>query len=293
MSYTVIKNDLENRYTFDLEKNMTQNNITDAHFLRPALTKLIIQRLQRGDSLNLFGEPGIGKTRLLEDIRNSGLKNTIITPVSFRGYQHSYEGFCRAICIEGRFQKISSTSLNEIIEEFQKIEDKQDFIMIDDFQYLPENPDIDPAYDQQFIDNLNSIKNASGVSLLVVTLKPVNNLIIFINKQPVTSVLNLDFIEVPPLQHEEIRKELDRRFGQDILDEQEKILLCSHLNEQSGNYGLLKDYEVKILTKADAAMDFTRRLRKWNKEFKKGRQPSGMKLISRIREKIRVIRQLF
>ncbi len=293
MSYTVIKNDLENRYTFDLEKNMTQSNITDAHFLRPALTKLIIQRLQRGDSLNLFGEPGIGKTRLLEDIRNSGLKNTIITKVSFRGHQYSYEGFCRAICTEGRFQKISSTGLSEIIEEFQKIEDKQDFIMIDDFQYLPENPDIDPAYNQQFIDNLNSIKNASGVSLLVVTLKPVNNLIIFINKQPVTSVLNLDFIEVPPLQHEEIRKELDRRFEQDILDEQEKILLCSHLNEQSGNYELLKDYEVKILTKADAAMDFTRRLRKWNKEFKKGRQPSGMKLISRIREKIRVIRQLF
>ncbi len=271
---------------------MTQNNITDAHFLRPALTKLIIQRLQRGDSLNLFGEPGIGKTRLLEDIRNSGLKNTIITPVSFRGYQHSYEGFCRAICTEGRFQKISSTSLSEIIEEFQKIEDKQDFIMIDDFQYLPENPDIDPAYDQQFIDNLNSIKNASGVSLLVVTLKPVNNLIIFINKQPVTSVLNLDFMKVTPLQHEEIRKELDRRFEQDILDEQDKMLLCSHLNEQAGNYELLKYYEVKILTNADKAMDFTRRLRKWNKEFKKGRRPTGIKLISRILEKMRLIGRL-
>ncbi len=29
----------------------------DAHFLRPALTKHIIQRLQRGESLNLFGKP--------------------------------------------------------------------------------------------------------------------------------------------------------------------------------------------------------------------------------------------
>ncbi|GEM_PF-3218994 len=33
----------------------------DTHFLRPALTKHIIQRLQRGESLNLFGKPGIGK----------------------------------------------------------------------------------------------------------------------------------------------------------------------------------------------------------------------------------------
>ncbi|MCP4349601.1 MAG: hypothetical protein GY795_29320 [Desulfobacterales bacterium] len=272
---------------------MTQNNITDTHFLRPALTKLVIQRLQRGDSLNLFGEPGIGKTRLLDDIYDSGLKNTIITKVSFRGYQNNYEGFCRAICSEGRFQKISSTSLSEIIEEFQMVEGKQDFILIDDFQYLPENPDIDPAYNQQFIDNLNSIKNASGVSLLVVTQKPVNNLIIFINKQPVTSVLNLDFIEVTQLQHGEIRNELDRRFEQGVLDEQEKIILCSHLNEQGGNYELLKYYEVKILTNADVAMDFTRRLRKWNKDFKKGRRPTGIKVISRVREKMRVIRELF
>ncbi|MCP4109152.1 MAG: hypothetical protein GY749_27090 [Desulfobacteraceae bacterium] len=160
---------------------MTQNNITNTHFLRPSLTKLVIQRLQRGDSLNLFGE--IGKTRLLDDICNTGLKNTIITKVSFRGYQNNYEGFCRAICSEGRFQKISSTGLSEIIEEFQMIEGKQDFILIDDFQYLPENPDIDPAYNQQFIDNLNSIKMHPECLCWWLLRSRLIILIIFINKK--------------------------------------------------------------------------------------------------------------
>jgi len=36
----------------------------DTHFLRPALTKHIIQRLQRGESLNLFGKPGFLLNRI-------------------------------------------------------------------------------------------------------------------------------------------------------------------------------------------------------------------------------------
>ncbi|MCP4109151.1 MAG: ATP-binding protein [Desulfobacteraceae bacterium] len=267
---------------------MIQNMITDDHFLRPAQTKLVIQRLQRGDSINLFGKTGIGKTRLLEDIRKSGLENTHIIHISFQGYQNSYEGFSRAIRSEFGIEENFSTSLDGTIEEMQKKE-KQNFILIDDFQYLPENPDIDPAYNQQFIDNLNSIKNASNVSLLVVTQKPVNNLIIFINKQPVTSVLNLDFVEVFPLQHEEIRNELDRRFEQDILNEQQKILLCSHLNEQTNNYELLKYYEVKILTKADVATDFSRRLNKWQHESKKKKRPTGIKKFVLIKSKLNMI----
>ncbi|MDM8544207.1 hypothetical protein QUF90_24280 [Desulfococcaceae bacterium HSG9] len=72
----------------------------DSHFLRPAITALVIKRLQRGESINLYGEPGIGKTRLLEDIRQSGLADTHIISVSFRGYQYSYDGFCKAVWTE-------------------------------------------------------------------------------------------------------------------------------------------------------------------------------------------------
>jgi ABC-type lipoprotein export system ATPase subunit len=61
----------------------------DTHFLRPALTKHIIQRLQRGESLNLFGKPGIGKTRMLEDIRDAKIDKTFVIIVFFRGYHIS------------------------------------------------------------------------------------------------------------------------------------------------------------------------------------------------------------
>ncbi len=70
----------------------------DAHFLRPALTKHIIQRLERGESLNLFGKPGIGKTRILDDIHDAAEPDkTFVIIVPFHGYANSYQGFCEAI----------------------------------------------------------------------------------------------------------------------------------------------------------------------------------------------------
>jgi len=250
--------------------------VQDSHFLRPTLTALVIQRLQRGDSINLYGKPGIGKTRLLEDIRNAGLANTHIISVSLRGYQYSYAGFCKAVWAQADIGGEPGDSLNQMIAKL-KAANKPVFFLIDDFQYLPDNPDIDARFNQDFIDSLNSIKNSAGVSLLAVTYKPVNNLVIFINKKPVTSVLNFDPLEVSSLKHKEITRELKRRFADDPLDAHQQKLLTSHLNEQPDNYTLLKDYEVKLRTQSDAKLTFNQRLDKWHRHFRKVNRSTGKK----------------
>jgi len=255
----------------------------DSHFLRPTLTRLIIKRLQNGDSLNLYGKPGIGKTRLLEDIRKAKISDTLVILVSFHGYQHSYAGFCRAIWAESELQGTPPLSFNEMIKQIAE-KGKQVFLFIDDFQYISNNPDIDPAYNSDFINALNTLKNMSRVSLLAVSNELLNNLILFINKEPQTSVLNLEAIKTDELLQEDILKELNRRFKKGNLSDDEKNLLASFLNDHEQNYDLLNYIEAKIVTKSDAALEFRERLIRWDKEFKKERRPAPIKQAFKLRK---------
>ncbi len=61
--------------------------------LRPTLTELMVQRLGRGDSINLYGQGGSGKTRLLEDIGKLHLPDTQVVYLSLKGLQFNFAGF--------------------------------------------------------------------------------------------------------------------------------------------------------------------------------------------------------
>ncbi len=233
----------------------------DTNFLRPALTKHIIQRLQRGESLNLFGIPGIGKTRMIEDIRDAALDKTFVMIVPFHGYQHSYQGFCEAIWKSVNQKTTAPTNLNEIIEALKQSK-KQIFLFIDDFDYFFENPKLDPKYDLRFIDALNAIRNTSGVSLLAVTQAPVSNRIIIMNQESFTSTLNLMPVEISKIPFLEIQAELNRIFN-GVLNDEQIVFLTSHLNEHENAYGILKYYETKILGNEDIQCSFQDRLQRW------------------------------
>lgn len=250
------------------------------HFLRPTMTRYIIQRLERGDSINLHGLPGVGKTRLLEDIRDSGIRGICIAVVSFRGYCASYDGFCRAVAAAGGIIEKTPVSMSAIVQELTKT-GKPVFLLIDDFQYLPENPDVDPRFDQRFIEALNCIKNMSGISLLAVSLKPLHTLTLFIKQKPVTSVLNLDPVEVTPLSNDEIHNELVRRFPPAVLKKGETAQLSSHLNGQERIYELLEYYEPKILSKRSRGLDY-KMLQVWLQQFKKAQKKSPTKRMTRL-----------
>ena len=239
------------------------------HFLRPTMTRYIIQRLERGDSINLYGPPGAGKTRLLEDIRDSGIEGICIAVVSFRGYCASYGGFCRAVAAAGGIIGKTPAGMSAVVQELTKT-GKSVFLLIDDFQYLPENPDVDPRFDQLFIEALNCIKNMPGISL-----------ILFIKQKPVTSVLNLDPVEVAPLSNDEILTEIVRRFPPGVLEKGETAQLSSHLNGQERIYEVLEYYEPKILSKSSRGLD-DEMLQVWLQQFKKAHKKSPTKRMSRL-----------
>ncbi len=246
-----------------------------AHFLRPALTGLIIQRLKRGESLNLYGPPGIGKTRLLEDIRDAGIKDTHVVLVSFRGCQDSLKSFHEAVCTTCDLEGHPPANLNAILRKAGK-KHPQIFLLIDDLHYISENPGIDPAFDQTFIDGLNAVKNMGGVSLLAVSEKPLGSVTIFIKMKLMTSKLNFEPVEITPLGHRDIMAEIGRRKAMDERGGDERVLLASYLLDHPASYELLENFEFRIAS--DPSPQITDELlEKWDDDHKRNKRPSGTK----------------
>ncbi|MCK4763018.1 MAG: hypothetical protein KAW12_12550 [Candidatus Aminicenantes bacterium] len=68
------------------------------NYLREEFTENIIKSLvEDRKSINLIGAKGTGKTRLLEDICSSGLKDVTIVKVDLKAYKRDYSGLLEAI----------------------------------------------------------------------------------------------------------------------------------------------------------------------------------------------------
>ena len=202
---------------------LKENNL---FYLRPSFTKYLIKRLKNGESINLFGDKGVGKSRLLLDIKKTKMQGIKTVLVSFVGYQYSYDGFCSALCHSAEIEGEPVKNFKCFLEKVQNIEGRV-IILIDGFEKFPSNPNLDTSYNQEFIDNLNAIKDLPNISLMIVTESPLNTFVVFINKIAFTSTLNLTPIKITEIQIDELREEIERRLKDTILSSLEKESLVS------------------------------------------------------------------
>jgi hypothetical protein len=203
-----------------------------------------------------------------------------VITVSFKGYQNSYKEFCRSIFLDAGFDKKSPLTLSGVINKIKSSHQKI-LLCIDDFQYFSENPDLDPKYDQKFIDALNSIKHTQHVSLLIVSIKPMDSFVFFIHKKAVTSILDLTIIEMPSLQFSEIKDELNRRSINKCLNENDFQICTAYLNKQKNNYALLDYFELKIKGN-DSTLDLEKKMKTWQKKYGKSSHSTYKKLFFKI-----------
>ncbi len=245
-----------------------------AHFLRPVFTKLIIKRLQKGESLNLYGPPGIGKSRLLEDIEAAKLPDVRVVSLSFKGYQNSCETFCREVQRKAGLGGEPVKGLNAVIDKLRE-SGASVFLMIDHFNYFHNNPNLDAAYNETFIDALNAVRNSSRVSLLAVTEQPANSVVTYIDGKAVTSPLNLEPVEMTGWQFEEIRSEVKRRLDEKHLHETETTLLLSRLVDMKCGYGFLEHIAPKLICGENKELSIDERLNRWQKSFDRECRSSG------------------
>lgn len=109
-----------------------------AHLLRPTFTKSIYQYyIQKGNSINVFGEVGLGKDRLLEDLKYLIMKNdenTHFIQLNMRDLRTDYSKFIK------RLEEMLNTNdgfdrVELVLEKFLKKKGKK-VLVLEQFESL-------------------------------------------------------------------------------------------------------------------------------------------------------------
>jgi hypothetical protein len=220
------------------KNQLTIEQVDVNHCLRAEFTQSIIQSLiNKRLSINLIGEKGTGKLRLLEDIRNCKLPDTVIVFVNLKSYVDNYKGLVREIHSQLGLNKEVPERLDQLFEGLEK-QPVRYLVFLDNYDGLLDNPGNDDGYDVNFFDDLNFIKNKDNICLLCTTCQPHNSQPVFINKKSYrNSWLTLEKEMLPPLTRRQILEELERQ-----VDEYDWQLLKSNLDEKEP----VLDYILKL-----------------------------------------------
>ncbi|MBK6949784.1 MAG: hypothetical protein IPH16_18450 [Haliscomenobacter sp.] len=172
---------------------------------RPALTQALVRGLKGSNSYNLTGDPGSGRSRLLEDIK-AGLDDCKAAIVNMREFKGHYEGFvwelARQLGIPG------CKHLGDVANFMLQNSGKQFVLLLDNFEAILGVVDKDPRYDTHFLGELNNLKNLDNANLAVNTQKPYLDYTLSTEKDWHTlSQLNLTRKQIPPYTLEEIQRD--------------------------------------------------------------------------------------
>ncbi|OQW94048.1 MAG: hypothetical protein BWK79_07945 [Beggiatoa sp. IS2] len=231
-----------------------------SHCLRPVFTESLVKDLQEGRSLNLVGENGQGRWRLLEDVEKCHLRNTLILAINMKSYKQSYDGFVQAL-----WQQAGETAGSDLGSLLTVLEQQPQKIVfwLHDFDALLDNPDIDERYNTNFTDSVNSIKTHHQWSLVCVTNQSYRKYIFIVNGKPLVSPLDLTAKPLPKLSFEEIRYELKNRNLS--LSSEELAQVTSAIHEQKMPYRLLWAIADNLHNQVDTELSLLERLEKWKK----------------------------
>lgn len=65
--------------------------------LRKVFTQTICRKIQASDSINVFGDEGSGKSRLLSDVVEMCDATATVIVIDLRHHRHDYHGFCQEL----------------------------------------------------------------------------------------------------------------------------------------------------------------------------------------------------
>ncbi len=238
------------------------------HCLRPDFTARMVQFLERGRSINLIGAEGVGRERLLADIRQCELPDTRTALVNMKHYRATYNGLVRELWSQLAGEEDAPATVSDVVERYEDGDDRI-VLMLHNFDALLDTPDVDPKYNVAFYNALNYMKNKPRIALICVTRKPHDRSVIYVDgKFHGTSWLDLEPTRLPPLTYEEIVIEVKRQPLPDI-SLQERSTLIEAIREHDPPYPLLLFLREKLLNREQAELVFPQRLKKWRKQFRK------------------------
>ena len=241
--------------------------------LRPEYTELLAKELNK-QSLNIYGEPGQGQWRLLEDLKELLSKeNKLVFLLNMKNYAASYQGFIADITGQLKQQipaakEKTITDLAGFLTAFYECTTNQSMVLLlHNFDALLDNPQLDETYDVSFFNALNALRN-SGHRLLCITVKPHNQSQVFVKQQVHSnSWLDLKRIVLPTLTETQIKDELIRR---DLSLTREQLRqIIDAIQQHYHPYDFLEFTLDQLHLHDNATLTLNKRLKYWQKQFNK------------------------
>lgn len=236
------------------------------HCLRPLFTENSVRALQKKTSLNIYGNSGQGRGRLLEDIQAYQWdNNTKVLLINMKTCRESYASFLRALWQQSGKSGNAPSDLGRLLTTIKK-DGHNIIILLHHFDALLDNPSIHQQFDVNFFNNLNGMRNDTQMALVCVTEKPHDNSVIFVgDKVHRNSWLDLEKKELVKLTFDEIKYEVKRRIDSLSGDD------LQHIGQQIYNhaqpYELLKYFCDNLLNEADNDLSFVKRVKLWKKQY--------------------------
>jgi hypothetical protein len=248
-----------------------------AHCLRPTFTAKLAKLLEQGRSINLIGESGQGRGRLLEDLQGMAGQDVLWLMVNMKTCRSSFAGFLTQLWEQTGMDGLRPADFGRLTRRFEKAERRVVFLF-HQFDAILDNPDGDPRFDVKFLDGLNALHNR-GMALVCVTARPYTDyLLVSGNQVHKGSTLDLAKEPVPALSSHEVDVELERL--QLSLNAQELVQLASSLLQHARPMALLEQVRRRVDNGEDKDLPFFQRLERWRQELdsssKGGLNPGGV-----------------
>jgi len=235
--------------------------------LRPAFTEKVFKQLHKGESLNVLTDDPAEVARLFEDLQlvASGVH---WVRVSFRAYDRSFAGFLAAVWQQlpvGLRGEAVPERWAEVVAMLEQV-GVPVWLWFEQLQCLFDSDQIDPLYDQRFIDSLNSLRNDGRFALVGVTPKKLQDYAWFVERIPRNaSVLELQPVEVPKLSAIGVEQILAQHPS--VVREEQSVIREYVVKLEQQQYGFLLFVLGKVEADVWAGQPIKKKLKRWKKAF--------------------------
>jgi hypothetical protein len=236
-----------------------------AHCLRPLFTARLSRDLDRGAAINLIAAAGQGGGRLLADLKRLADEGQARGPrllANLKRHRASLAGLTADLWQQAGLDGDTPAGFGDLCDRLAR-QAPGGALLLDHFDALLGNPDLDPGYDDRFLDALNALCNR-GLGLVCVSAARIDGRpLLMPGRVRTTSTLDLTRETLPALMHAEITTELARR--DPALDDAERSQLALAVLADGQPAAFLELALKHIGDGRDADLPLSQRLKRWQR----------------------------